>query len=149
MADNEPTISMAGINAPPLYRLVEDGDKTVIVTADTNTPMWVINGKIAGGGVEVMATDERMSITPEAGDLIYDTDIGSLFVGDGVTAGGVEVSGSEDEIAALNARLTVAEEDILIIKGGGTPIQGSYSLGDWTPDFEDVVQFGGWTAASI
>ena len=22
MADNEPTISMAGINAPPLYRLV-------------------------------------------------------------------------------------------------------------------------------
>jgi len=148
MANDETTISLFGVNAPPLYRMVTEDDETVIKTYDTNTPMWKINGDI-GGGVEVMTTAERLATTPAAGDLIYDTDIGSLFVGDGVTAGGVEVSGSEDEIAALNARLTVAEEDILIIKGGGTPIQGSYSLGDWTPDFEDVVQFGGWTAASI
>lgn len=92
MADNEPTISMAGINAPPLYRLVEDGDKTVIMTADTNTPMWVIDGKIGGGGVEVMTTAERTAITPEAGQLIYDTDTDMLYVGDGITAGGNAVS---------------------------------------------------------
>ena len=93
MADNEPTISMAGINAPPLYRLVEDGDKTVIVTADTNTPMWVINGKIGGDTVETMTTEERTAITPEAGQLIYDTTLGLLFVGDGSTVGGTAVGG--------------------------------------------------------
>ena len=86
----ETTISMAGINAPPLYRLVEDGGKTVIVTADTNTPMWVINGDIAGGA-KPMTTAERTAITPSEGELIYDTDLGAVYVGDGVTPGGVAI----------------------------------------------------------
>jgi len=49
-------------------------------------------------------------------------------------------------VASLNARLTVAEENIQIIIEGGTPVQGTFVCGDWTPDYEGVVAFGGWTA---
>lgn len=118
MADNEPTISMAGINAPPLYRLVEDGDKTVIMTADTNTPMWVIDGKIGGDTVEVMTTAQRMATTPEAGQLIFDSGLNQLFVGDGTTVGGVAVSGDIPEFLVL---------------------------GEWTDEMEDVYNVGDWT----
>jgi len=51
-------------------------------------------------------------------------------------------------LAALNARMGVVEEDVQIILDGGTPIQGSFSCGDWTPDYEEVIAFGGWTAAT-
>jgi hypothetical protein len=51
------------------------------------------------------------------------------------------------KLASLDARLTVAEADVQIIVEGGTPVQGTYSCGDWTPDYEGVVAFGGWTAA--
>lgn len=140
MADNT-TISAYDISAPPMFRLVESGDSTIIQDYATSTPLWRVNGKI-GGGVKMMTTDERIRTIPDSGDLIYDTTNGNLYVGDGTTVGGVEISDS-----SLEERMTVAEENIQIILADHTPVQGTYSCGDWTPDFEGVVAFGGWTAA--
>jgi len=92
MENDETTISQFGVNASPLYRVSVDSGVTVIKTYDTGTPMWVINGDIAGGA-KPMTTDERTAITPAEGELIYDTDLGSLYIGDGVTQGGVAVGG--------------------------------------------------------
>jgi len=92
MENDETTISQFGVNASPLYRASVDNGVTVIKTYDTGTPMWVINGDIAGGA-KPMTTDERTAITPAEGELIYDTDLGSLYIGDGVTQGGVAVGG--------------------------------------------------------
>lgn len=90
MSDENTTINSAVTNVPN-YRLVEDGDKTWIVNAVTGVKEFYVDGKIGGDTVETMKTAERTAITPEAGQLIYDTDEGALYVGDGVTAGGIPV----------------------------------------------------------
>ena len=117
MADNT-TISAYDISAPPMFRLVESGDSTIIQDYATSTPLWRVNGKI-GGGVEVMTHDERIRIIPAAGDLIYDTSDHNLYVGDGHTPGGIAVSGG-----------TVPE--FLV-------------LGEWTDEDEDIYVVGDWT----
>lgn len=40
-------------------------------------------------------TAQRTAMTPLAGELIYDTDLGQVFVGDGSTAGGNPLEGLE------------------------------------------------------
>lgn len=115
---DEITISDSSTGAPR-FRATEEGDNTVIRDYATNAPRFVLDGKIGGGGVTVMTTVERIAITPEAGQLIFDCGLNQLFVGDGTTVGGVEVS------------------------GGGIP--SILSLGDWTDEMEDVYEIGDWT----
>lgn len=55
------------------------------------------NGSTATAEALPMTTTERTAITPDAGVLIYDTDIETLFVGDGSTQGGVKVEGGGDD----------------------------------------------------
>ncbi len=86
------------------------------MTADTNTPMWVINGKI--GGVQNMTTAERTAITPDAGTLIYDTDEGRLYVGDGSTVGGVPIASHSME----NAFVYGIDFDLAISATTGTKV---------------------------
>jgi len=52
-------------------------------------------------------TTERTSITPLAGELIYDTTLGSVYIGNGATVGGVGVTGftTEDAVDAVGAAL--------------------------------------------
>ena len=40
-----------------------------------------------------MPSSERVSFVPKPGELIWDTTIGMLFVGDGTTPGGIVVEG--------------------------------------------------------
>lgn len=68
------------------------------VTKLTECPMWP-DGPCGGGGggpstAKNMTSAERMAITPKAGELIWDTDLKLLYVGDGATIGGVLVEGS-------------------------------------------------------
>jgi len=142
MVDEETTISEYGLNASPVFRLTEDGDKTVIREYGTNTPVWVIDGKVGGGGVEVMTTAERLATTPDAGDLIYDSTDGNLYVGDGVTVGGTPVSNSE-----LETRVDALETAVGIIQEGGEVVQGGYFCGDWTDENVDAIIFGAWSAS--
>lgn len=42
-------------------------------------------------------TAERLAFTPLAGELVYDTELPSLYIGDGTTAGGVIPTSSQEE----------------------------------------------------
>lgn len=115
------TISDYALNAPPVFRLTQDSNgDTIIRDYATNAPLWRLNGDI-GGGVEVMSRTQRLSFTPAPGELIYDTNERKLYVGDGRTVGGVEVS------------------------GGMVPTL--LAMGDWTDELEDVYTPGDgiWT----
>ena len=66
------------------------------VTRLTECPMWPDGPCMGGAGpatAEPMTSAERMTITPAAGKLIYDTDLEILYVGDGETVGGKAVDG--------------------------------------------------------
>lgn len=118
---DETTISDYALNAPPVFRLTQDSNgDTIIRNYATNAPMWRVNGSI-GGGVEVMTRAQRLSVTPKDGELIYDTNEEKLYVGNGHTVGGVEVS------------------------GGMVPTL--LAMGDWTDELEDVYTPGDgiWT----
>lgn len=141
MSEENSTIYSA-VNGQPQFRIVYDGNRTFIVDAVTGRNVFFVDGKIGGGGVEVMTSEERLSITPEAGALIYDSDDENLYVGDGVTVGGVPVSNAE-----LESRVDNLEEAVQIIQTGGEIMMGSYICGDWTDyDDGDVVEFADWTA---
>lgn len=75
----------------PRFRLTREGDYTIIRDYSTNAPRFKFEGEIGGSGVEVMTTAERTAITPDEGKLIYDSELEALYVGDGVTAGGIPV----------------------------------------------------------
>ena len=141
MSEENTTIYSAVTDAPH-YRLVPVGDKTFIVDAVTGKRVFYVVGSIGGGGVTVMTTEERLASTPAAGALIYDSDDENLYVGDGVTAGGIPVSNAE-----LESRVDNLEEAVQIIESGGEIMMGSYICGDWTDyDDGDVVEFADWTA---
>jgi hypothetical protein len=59
-------------------------------------------------------TAERLSITPVPGELIYDTDVGTIYVGDGTTPGGVNaliagVLTTEEAVDAVAAALILGQ----------------------------------------
>lgn len=66
-----------------------------------------------------MSTTDRMSITPNPGEFIYDETEKKLYVGDGETVGGVEV---------LNGNVSAL-----------------LALGNWTDEMVDVTDCGDWT----
>ena len=89
---DETTVNSA-INGRTILRATVSGGKTYIIDAITNRIVFYIDGVIGGGGVKVMTTEERLATTPAEGELIYDSELEALYVGDGVTAGGVEIEG--------------------------------------------------------
>jgi len=59
-------------------------------------------------------TAERLSITPVPGELIYDTEVGTIYVGDGTTPGGVNaliagVLTTEEAVDAVAAALMLGQ----------------------------------------
>jgi hypothetical protein len=44
---------------------------------------------------------DRLSFTPEEGELIYVTDTKQIYVGDGVTPGGILVAGGGTEVEVI------------------------------------------------
>lgn len=77
-------------------------------------------------------TAERLSITPVVGELIYDTDVGTIYVGDGVTAGGVNalIAGVLTEEEAVDAVAAA------LVSGQHQGITFSYNA---TSDFENRI----------
>ena len=46
----------------------------------------------------------------------------------------------------VDSRLSSIEEILAILTPGGLPISGIYSFGDWTPAYEQVIEFAAWAA---
>ena len=59
---------------------------------------------------------QRQGITPAEGELIYTTDTDKLYIGDGSTAGGIEVSGGVDS-AAISAIISASSIDAAQLDG--------------------------------
>lgn len=83
---------------------------------------------------------DRTSFTPLAGELLYVTDTGSVYVGDGSTAGGTLVTGDveNDTSPALGGDLNLNSNDIVgtgnINIDGTITATGNINLGDESAD---------------
>src|SRR6056300_1439364 len=88
---------------------------------------------------------DRLSITPAAGELLYVTDTGNVYVGDGTTAGGVLVTGDvlNDTSPQLGGDLDLNGNDITgtgnINITGTITATGNINLGDASADNISVV----------
>jgi len=88
---------------------------------------------------------DRLSITPLEGELIYVTDTGNIYVGDGTTAGGGLVSGevSNDGSPQLGGDLDLNGNDIIgngnINIDGIITATGNINLGDEASDNISVL----------
>lgn len=51
-------------------------------------------------------TAERTAATPLAGELFFDTDVDSLYIGDGVTVGGIPVGGTISTLVIVSNKTT-------------------------------------------
>lgn len=95
---------------------------------------------------------ERQSITPKQGELLYVTDTGLLYVGDGTTQGGNRVSGTiqDDESPTLSANLDLNGNDIVgngnINIDGNITATGNINIGDGV---EDNVIVGGTISSDL
>lgn len=95
---------------------------------------------------------ERQSITPKQGELLYVTDTGLLYVGDGTTQGGNRVSGSlqDESNPTLSATLDLNGNDIVgtgnINIDGNITATGNINIGDGV---EDNVIVGGTISSDL
>ena len=95
---------------------------------------------------------ERQSITPKQGELLYVTDTGLLYVGDGTTQGGNRVSGTiqDDASPTLSANLDLNGNDIVgngnINIDGNITATGNINIGDGV---EDNVIVGGTISSDL
>lgn len=155
----------------PVFRVTSESGVTYIRDAMTGTKVFRIDGNI-GGGVEVMTTAQRTAIIPTDGQLIYDSDLETLFVGDGVTRGGVAVGsggggGGATPIivgtvsgGTASITLTNGAGNVKFVGKNGTNITAGprgeieieadtiptvLSIGDWTDEMENVYSIGTWT----
>ena len=91
------------------------------------------------GSIVVQSTSQRTAYVPAIGAIIYDSTDGNVYVGDGVTTGGVIINSDlYTQVAALAA-------NVQIIIDGQVPVQGTYACGIWTPHHDNVTTFGAWT----
>lgn len=110
---------------------------------------------------------ERLSITPEVGEPIFAVDTGEFFIGDGLTLGGILVSGTlvNETSPALGTDLDLNGNNIVgtgnINIDGTITATGNINLGDGaddnviiggqiasalTPDTDNTYDLGGLTA---
>ena len=98
---------------------------------------------------------ERLTVTPEQGELIYTTDTKRLFVGDGSTAGGTVVTGINDIVddtsPQLGADLDLNGNNITgsgnINIAGTITATGNINLGDGAGG--DVISVGGVVSGAL
>lgn len=102
-------------------------------------------------------TSERLSITPLVSELIYDTTLKLVFVGDGTTAGGVAIDQDSSPNLPLGQISDVVLTDVdvgeIIKFDGENWINSEFSFNDLvgieinTPEVNQVLKFNGtaWT----
>jgi len=95
---------------------------------------------------------ERQSITPKAGEPLFVTDTGKVYVGNGTTQGGIQISASvsDDEDPSLGGNLDLNNNSIIgtgnININGNITATGTINLGDGV---EDNIVVGGQIASSL
>lgn len=73
----------------------EDAPLIVVQAIDTNYPGGSSSSPIQYTATAIsLPSEKRLSIVPKAGALVWDTDLKLLYVGDGVTVGGVALDSS-------------------------------------------------------
>jgi len=152
MSDENTTIN-SGVNGRTIYNVVVSAGKTYIINAVTGRAEFVVNGEFTPGGDSAVATSltttERTAITPDAGVLIWDTDLEKLFIGDGSTAGGVEVQGGggsgtvtgiEASVDGGTATITAtgSTTSVKLTGTGGVDVKGNTTTGAVELDAKDL-----------
>jgi hypothetical protein len=79
--------------------------------------------------IPYLSTTERIAITPNDRDLVFDTDLRKIFVGDGTTVGGFDLVGiikgsatldSTGSVTVNNANVTTADRIFLNVSSGNS-----------------------------
>lgn len=91
---------------------------------------------------------ERLTITPDAGEPIYTTDTKKLYVGDGVTTGGVEISASGSGIAEIVSDTTPQLGGNLDLNGNNVTGVGNINI-DGTISATGNISLGNDSSDSI
>jgi hypothetical protein len=92
---------------------------------------------------------QRQGITPAEGELIYTTDTDKLYIGDGSTAGGIEVSGGVDS-AAISAIISASSIDAAQLDGQNPSYYLDYTNLTNTPSgFSDSSTVDGIITAQV
>lgn len=79
-----------------VYQSTDARDEGAVYIGDAST----VGGAPVAGLARCLTTTERTAVVWNPGYPVYDTDLACLFVGDGVTAGGVSVLASSADLAA-------------------------------------------------
>ena len=95
-----------------------------------------------GDNAEKMTSAARLASVLPVGKLVYDTDTGIVYCGDGTTLGGKPISNAE-----LEPRIDALETAVGIIEEGGEVTQGGFFCGDWTDENTSAIIFGAWSAS--
>ena len=115
-------------------------EKTTLELQVYNGTQWVAVAGGGGGGssyAQAMSTVQRMAFIPAAGALIWDTDLERLFIGNGVTAGGIDTTDTNVKSLTTAQRMEIVPKQgeliwdttlgALYIGDGST--QGGVSIG--------------------
>ena len=95
---------------------------------------------------------ERQSITPKSGEPLFVTDTGKVYVGNGTTQGGIQISASvsDDEAPSLGGNLDLNNNSIIgtgnININGNITATGTINLGDGV---EDNIVVGGVISSNL
>lgn len=76
-----------------------------------------------------LTTAERMGYTPELRELLYDTDLDSIWYGDGVTVGGIPLTTGVQSVTGLDTDNTDPSNPIVQIAVDGVTITGDGTPG--------------------
>jgi hypothetical protein len=91
-------------------------------------------------------TAQREGITPDEGELIYDTDLNMFFSGDGATAGGVAIGAGAS--TALDNLASVAINESLISDTDNTDDLGSAAI-NWKALYVKAITTNSLNAVSF
>lgn len=101
--------------------------------------------------IPYLTTAERMGYTPEAHELLYDTDLDTIWYGDGVTVGGIELlssayTGFVQSVTGLDTDNTDPQNPIVQIAVDGVTITGDGTSGS---PLVATATGGGYTIVSV
>ena len=102
---------------------------------------WRLNKqRVRDSSAVSMTTGQRQASVLPKGKLVFDSDEGVVYYGDGETLGGVPLN-----TADLEERVETLEDAVAILDAGGKLVMGSYFCPDWTDFVSEAVMFGAWS----
>jgi len=92
-----------------------------------------------------ITTSDRASLTLEAGEIVFDSDLNTLWLGDGATAGGIEVGtggggASWTDVTVTDANFTAANDTRYYLPSGVLTANRTVNMGSITTRCQFIIE---------